>query len=479
MEEKQENRDYKKLGFLCGIEIHQQLDGKKLFCSCPTLNLQKDPDIKVIRKLRTTASELGKIDSAAQYEADKNLHFIYESSSADTCLVEYDEEPPHPVNQEALKTALTVALLLDAKPVDEIHFMRKIVIDGSNTSGFQRTALIAVDGHVDTPKGKVLVPTICLEEESAQKIEAGKDFIRYRLDRLGIPLIEIATDASIKDPEHAKEVAAHIGMVLRSVDGVKRGLGTIRQDLNISITGHPRVEIKGFQDLRSIPKTIENEVRRQLSESNSKKKAEPHVRKAEADFTTTYLRPMPGADRMYPETDVAPIIPVTKEIKLPKLLIDRSGELKELGISEELASTIVKSPKEMELFEKFYGKYKNIEPKFIAHTLISTPKEIKKRYNLEAKLEEGTLSKIFGELDKGRIPKEAVLELILGVSQDKPLDFGKYSLLSDAELEKEIKKIIEENKGMAPNALIGKAMERLRGKADGKKIVELLKQHSA
>lgn len=479
MEEKQENRDYKKLGFLCGIEIHQQLDGKKLFCSCPTLNLQKDPDIKVIRKLRTTASELGKIDSAAQYEADKNLHFIYESSSADTCLVEYDEEPPHPVNQEALKTALTVALLLDAKPVDEIHFMRKIVIDGSNTSGFQRTALIAVDGHVDTPKGKVLVPTICLEEESAQKIEAGKDFIRYRLDRLGIPLIEIATDASIKDPEHAKEVAAHIGMVLRSVDGVKRGLGTIRQDLNISITGHPRVEIKGFQDLRSIPKTIENEVRRQLSESNSKKKAEPHVRKAEADFTTTYLRPMPGADRMYPETDVAPIIPVTKEIKLPKLLIDRSGELKELGISEELASTIVKSPKEMELFERFSGKYKNIEPKFIAHTLISTPKEIKKRYNLEAKLEEGTLSKIFGELDKGRIPKEAVLELILGVSQDKPLDFGKYSLLSDAELEKEIKKIIEENKGMAPNALIGKAMERLRGKADGKKIVELLKQHSA
>lgn len=479
MEEKQENRDYKKLGFLCGIEIHQQLDGKKLFCSCPTLNLQKDPDIKVIRKLRTTASELGKIDSAAQYEADKNLHFIYESSSADTCLVEYDEEPPHPVNQEALKTALTVALLLDAKPVDEIHFMRKIVIDGSNTSGFQRTALIAVDGHVDTPKGKVLVPTICLEEESAQKIEAGKDFIRYRLDRLGIPLIEIATDASIKDPEHAKEVAAHIGMVLRSVDGVKRGLGTIRQDLNISITGHPRVEIKGFQDLRSIPKTIENEVRRQLSESNSKKKAEPHVRKAEADFTTTYLRPMPGADRMYPETDVAPIIPVTKEIKLPKLLIDRSGELKELGISEELASTIVKSPKEMELFERFSGKYKNIEPKFIAHTLISTPKEIKKRYNLEAKLEEGTLSKIFGELDKGRIPKEAVLELILGVSQDKPLDFGKYSLLSDAELDKEIKKIIEENKGMAPNALIGKAMERLRGKADGKKIVELLKQHSA
>lgn len=483
----EEKLDYKWLGFRCGIEIHQQLEGKKLFCGCPTLNTQKEPDIRVIRKLRTTASELGKIDAAAQYEAGKNRYFIYESSSDDTCLVEYDDEPPHQVNPDALKAALTVALLLNAKIVDEIHFMRKIVIDGSNTSGFQRTALVAEDGYIDTLKGRVLVPTICLEEEAAQKIETGKDtdgneFVRYRLDRLGIPLVEIGTDASITDPEHAKEAAAHIGMILRSVERVKRGLGTIRQDLNISITGHPRVEIKGFQDLRSIPKTIEHEVRRQLSETAPGKKAgkiEAHVRKAEPDFTTTYLRPMPGADRMYPETDVAPIAPsaLAKGIKLPKLLTDRSDELKELGLSEELASTLVKSAKELELFEKFIEIHKNLEPKFIAATLLNTPKEIKKRYNLEAKLEESTLRKIFDEANKGRISKEAVFELILNVSQGKPLDLSKYQLLSDPELEAEIKKIIDENKGLAPNALVGKAMGILRGKADGKKIIALLDKY--
>ncbi len=481
-----DKHNYGKLGFRCGVEIHQQLEGKKLFCSCPTINIQNEQDIRVIRRLRTTASELGRIDAAAQYEAGKNRYFIYEGNSEDTCLVEYDEEPPHPVNPAALKTALTVALLLNAKVVDEIHFMRKIVIDGSNTSGFQRTALIAIDGHIDTPKGRVMVPTICLEEESAQKIEGGKDFVRYRLDRLGIPLVEIGTDSSIKDPEHAKEVAAHIGMVLRSVEGVKRGLGTIRQDLNISIEGHPRVEIKGFQDLRSIPKTIENEVARQLAELEKQEagmgkagsQISAHVRKAEPDFTTTFLRPMPGADRMYPETDVVPIVPETKEIRLPKLLTDISEELKERGLSDELASTIVKSPRELGLFERLIENHKSIEPKFIAATLLNTPKEIKKRYNLEARLEEPALSKIFAELDKGRISKEAVFELILSVSQGKPLDFTGYLQLSDEELEKEIHKIIIENKGLSPNALIGKAMERLRGKADGKKIVWLLNKYA-
>lgn len=474
----EENLDYEKLGFRCGIEIHQQLEGRKLFCSCSTLNSQKEPDIKIIRRLRVAASELGKIDAAAKYEAEKNLYFIYESSSEDTCLVEYDEEPPHPVNQEALKTALIVALLLNAKVVDEINFMRKIVIDGSNTSGFQRTALIAVDGYFETSKGRINIPTICLEEEAAQKIGAGKDFVNYRLDRLGIPLIEIGTDPSIKDAEHAKEAASYLGMVLRSVEGVKRGLGTIRQDINVSIAGHPRVEIKGFQELRSISKTIENEVRRQLSELKAGKKPEAHVRKAEPDFTTTYLRPMPGADRMYPETDVASIKPDAKNVKLPRLLTDKSGELKELGLSEELASTLVKSPKELQLFEKLRVQYINIEPKFIAATLINTPKEIKKRYNVEAKLEETSLDKIFGELNKNRISKEAVFELILTLSQDKPLNLEHYLLMTDAELEKEIKKIIEENKGLNPNALIGKAMERLRGKADGKKIVDFLKKYS-
>ena len=239
--------NYENLGFKCGLEIHQQLEGKKLFCECSTLNSDAEPDVKFERRLRAVAGETGEIDIAAKHEMQKGKKFIYEADSADTCLVEYDEEPPHELNKEALETAMKVALLLNAKIVDEIQIMRKTVVDGSNVSGFQRTALVATDGYIDTSLGRIGIPTICLEEEAAQKLEEKDNYMRYRLDRLGIPLIEIATDSNIKDSEHAKETAAYIGMVLRSVEGVKRGLGTIRQDVNVSISKGARTEIKGFQ----------------------------------------------------------------------------------------------------------------------------------------------------------------------------------------------------------------------------------------
>lgn len=340
--------NYQELGFKCGLEVHQQLEGKKMFCNCPTFNSDREADIKVERKLKAVVGEKGEIDIAAQHEMLKNKRFIYESNSEDTCLVEYDEEPPHELNKNSLETALKVALLLNAKIIDEIQIMRKTVIDGSNVSGFQRTALIAMGGFIETPQGKVSILTICLEEESAQKLEDGKDFVRYRLDRLGIPLIEIATGTEIKNPEHAKDVAAHIGMILRSVDGVKRGLGTIRQDVNISVTDGARTEIKGFQDLKSIPKVIEYEVKRQIDSIEKGKKPQKEVRKAEQDFTTSFLRPMPGAHRLYPETDVLPANVPKKHLeelkkKLPKLLSEKSEEYQKLyDINEDVAKQLLK-----------------------------------------------------------------------------------------------------------------------------------------
>jgi len=295
--------NYQKLGFKCGLEIHQQLEGKKLFCSCPTLNSDQEPDVKFERRLRAVAGETGEVDIAAKHEMEKGKKFIYEADSNDTCLVEYDEEPPHELNKQALETALKVSLLLNAKIVDEIQVMRKTVVDGSNVSGFQRTALVAQDGFIETSKGKIGIPTICLEEEAAQKLEEKNGSVIYRLDRLGIPLIEIATSADIKNNEHAKEVAAYLGMILRSV-GVKRGLGTIRQDVNVSIEKGARTEIKGFQDLKSIPKVIDYEIHRQLDAINKGKKLNKEVRRVDKDFTTSFLRPMPGAARLYPETDV-------------------------------------------------------------------------------------------------------------------------------------------------------------------------------
>ena len=244
-----------------GLEIHQQLDTHKLFCNCPSKIVNKNPSVIVERKLKATMSELGEYDVAALAEEMRKRKFVYYGYDT-TCLVELDEEPPHEMNEEALKMALQIADLLHMKIVDEIQVMRKIVLDGSNTSGFQRTALIAKDGYIDTSKGKVRIDTLCLEEDSARKIKEEGNKVYYSLDRLGIPLIEIATAPDIKSPEQAKEVAEKIGLYLRMTN-VKRGIGTIRQDINISIKGGKRTEIKGFQELGQIPDVIKNEVKRQ------------------------------------------------------------------------------------------------------------------------------------------------------------------------------------------------------------------------
>jgi glutamyl-tRNA(Gln) amidotransferase subunit E len=257
--------DYDKLGLKMGLEVHQQLNtGKKLFCPCKCELTDKKPDYTLLRMLRPTQSELGKIDRAAFEESRRKLKFMYESYNHETCLVEADDEPPHPLNKEALEIALIIASLLSMNIVDEFHTMRKQVIDGSNTGGFQRTGLVATDGRLETEYGTVVIENLCLEEDAARRMGQKKGKVVFRLDRLGIPLLEVTTDPSMKHPEQVKEVAYQLGQVLRSTK-VKRGLGTIRQDLNISISEGSRVEIKGVQDLDLMPKMVENEVKRQVN----------------------------------------------------------------------------------------------------------------------------------------------------------------------------------------------------------------------
>ncbi|MEW6328870.1 MAG: Glu-tRNA(Gln) amidotransferase subunit GatE, partial [Candidatus Micrarchaeota archaeon] len=250
-------------GFKCGIEIHQRLgSAHKLFCSCANRSGADDLDGSVERKMRIVAGELGEIDPAAIHEFKRDRTFVYQIYKNEDCLVEMDEEPPHALNPEAIDIALEVCLLLGATAVDEIHVMRKIVIDGSNTGGFQRTAIIGLDGKLETSKGLVRIPTICLEEESAGIVEANEKTV-YRLDRLGMPLVEIATAPDVKDAAHAREVAEKLGELLRATGKVQRGIGTIRQDVNVSIEGGARIEIKGAQALEDIQKLVENEAARQ------------------------------------------------------------------------------------------------------------------------------------------------------------------------------------------------------------------------
>lgn len=471
--------DYKKLGFRCGLECHQQLEGKKLFCNCPTLNSDKAADLHAMRKLRAVVGETGDIDIAAAHEMAKGKEFHYESHSEDTCLIEYDEEPPKPMNKEALETALKVALLLNAKPVDEVQVMRKNVVDGSNVSGFQRTALIAMDGFIETSLGRVNIPTICLEEESAQKLEGKKDALRYKLDRLGIPLIEIATSASILSAEHAKEAASHLGMVLRSVEGVKRGIGTIRQDVNVSIEKGARVEVKGFQDLRSIPRVIEFETRRQLDLIANGKKVDREVRKAESDFTTTFLRPMPGAARMYPETDVLPTVLPHSYIQslrgnLPKLKSDRIFEFKEkYKLPEDMAKEAITHAK----FEHYAARFNSVSPLVIAQTLFSIPKDLKSRLSLDiTALKETDYEEVLGYLQEGKIPKDAIAEILIKKIRKEHIDMDQFKGISDEQLEGEVRVIVAEKPGLNVGGYMGLVMAKYRGKVEGKKVMELLKR---
>ena len=258
-------RNWEELGLMMGLEIHQQLNtNHKLFCPCSTELTDDEFDDGIIRNLRPTQSELGQIDRAALQESLRDMTFKYESFNNHTCLVETDDEPPHALNREDLDICITIASLLNMKMVDEFHTMRKQVIDGSNTGGFQRTGLAATDGYLDTPYGRVAIESLGLEEDAARRIDSDDEFTEFRLDRLGIPLAEITTDPSMHHPEQIKEVAYMIGQVLRSTN-VKRGIGTIRQDVNISITRGARVEIKGVQDLDLMPEIVEREVQRQLA----------------------------------------------------------------------------------------------------------------------------------------------------------------------------------------------------------------------
>lgn len=257
----------KEVGLKCGLEIHQQLDTGKLFCRCGCRLHEEESHWKTHRYLQPVASETGEFDKAALEQFQRNQSFVYHAYPKTNCLIDLDEEPPRPMDENALDTTIKIALMTNSIIFDEAYVMRKLVIDGSNVSGFQRTALLAMNGHLDVNGKPIGIQSIAVEEDSARplKIANDKNEVHYNLDRLGTPLIELATDASIETPEECLEVAKKIGELFRLTGMARRGLGTIRQDVNISIRGGSRVEIKGCQNLELLPEVVRREIERQES----------------------------------------------------------------------------------------------------------------------------------------------------------------------------------------------------------------------
>ncbi len=612
--------DYEALGLVAGLEIHQQLDTEtKLFCDCPTT--LRDPEAsrrRFTRYLHPTKSELGELDAAALEESRVDREFEYLSYDT-TCLVEEDDEPPRRVDDEALETTLEIATLLEMEPVDQAHVMRKLVIDGSNTAGFQRSMLVATDGVVETSDGPVGVEDLMLEEESAQRVTETDDGVRYSLDRLGIPLVEIGTRPDIRSPEQAHEAAERIGMLLRSTGEVRRGLGTIRQDVNVSIADGARVEIKGVQSLDDIDDIVRNEVRRQVAlldiadrlDERGASVGEPRdvsevfadtdsgviggaldgggavravplfgfdgivgreilpdrrlgtefadhakrhgaggifhtdelpaygvtgaevqtvreavgagpddavalvaddprtaelatdavaeraataiegvpeeTRDALTDGTTRYLRPLPGAARMYPETDVPPVEPDAGDIERPELLTEKVTRYVEAyGLDRGLAEQVAYGER-VALFEQAVET--GVDPTLAADTLESTVTELRRDDVPVERLTDEAFRQVFELLVADELATEGVPDLLAALAENPDLSAGEAAEqegLGSADrgaVREAVREVVERNneqvheEGMgAFSALMGECMGALRGKADGDVVSDVLRE---
>jgi glutamyl-tRNA(Gln) amidotransferase subunit E len=602
-----------------------------LFCNCRPALFREEPEITFLRRLRPTQSELGQVDPAAFFEFQKGVKILYEANNATSCLVEMDEEPPHALSMEAVATVMMVALMMEAKPIGEIHVMRKTVIDGSNTTGFQRTCVVALDGKIKVGEKTVPIQHASLEEDAARKTgeEKGK-IIRYRIDRLGIPLVEVATAPVIKSPKEAEEVALAIGRMLRATGRVIRGLGSIRQDINISIPGGALIEIKGLQELDLVSIVVEYEVRRQLNliriskelrksgvEENAMKpeffnvedvfkntkckviqkalqkkqqvlavklpkfkgflkcelspglrlgtemadrakfwgrvggifhtdelpaygitaeEVEQLRKKLEArdedavvlvaddqenaedalravierareaiagvpqetrgpnpDGTTRYMRPRPGAARMYPETDIPPVQisqDYVDEIRshLPELPEQKLERLqKEYGLNDKLARQVLNS-EYSELFENIVSQSK-VAPTTVAAFMTETLKALKRDGIAVEKVSDTQLGNIFRLVGEGKLGKEAISEVFTWLSKNEEntieeaiRDLGLHAI-PQAELQKFVTKLVQENRELIKKqgegsfgALMGIAMNNLRGKADAALVSKMLKE---
>ncbi len=626
------NVDYQEIGLKVGLEIHQQLDTRhKLFCSCPT-QLSENPDARFTRLLRPTQSELGQVDQAALFEFKKGRTIEYEAPDEASCLVEMDEEPPHRLNEEAIDIALTVALLTGSKPVDEIHVMRKIVIDGSNTTGFQRTCVVSLGGAVGKNE-KIGIQHVSIEEDAARKIVESEQVSTYRIDRLGIPLIEIATAPSIKSPQQAEEVALEIGRLLRATGRVKRGLGTIRQDLNISTKRGALIEIKGVQQLDLIAEIVEGEVARQLSLLKVKEELEARTlrdkdlteqfhevsdifaktqskvltsaikkggivlavllpkfagllgkelqkgvrlgtemaqramfwggvggifhtdelpnygisssevqelrkrmkaqeedavvfvadikdktdqalkgvvervreclkgvpeetRAARDDGTTRYMRPRPGAARMYPETDVPPVAITQNRLcilqkNLPPMPEDIVNQLMQTHqINKKLAEQLVDSDC-LPLFENI-AQNTRIAPSFLATTLTEVVKSLRREGVPIDTLTDDKVMEVFKAVDSNVTAKEAVPELLKWLAQKPESSVGEaveklgLGMIDEDELRRRINTLIDKNLELLKHqgeASAGKLMNlimgEVRGKVEAKKVNAVLREEIA
>jgi glutamyl-tRNA(Gln) amidotransferase subunit E len=264
--EEMTDADYASIGLKVGLEIHQQLfTRKKLFCRCPAGRYNENYDAEILRHMRPTLSELGEYDGTALMEFKTKKEIIYQINHETVCTYEMDDTPPFMLDQQSLDIALEIAMLLNYQLVSELHISRKQYLDGSIPTGFQRTTIVGVDGWIPYKNRKIGLIQLGLEEDACREVSDVGHLRVYRTDRLGMPLIEMVTQADMHTPVEVADVANILRWIVRSTGKVRTGIGAARQDVNVSVTGGTRVEIKGVSRIPYLPRLIYNEARRQYS----------------------------------------------------------------------------------------------------------------------------------------------------------------------------------------------------------------------
>jgi glutamyl-tRNA(Gln) amidotransferase subunit E len=256
--------DYEEVGFRSGLEIHQQLlTEKKLFCRCPSGRYSQKYNAEILRHMRPTLSELGEYDGTALMEFKTKKEIIYRINRDTICTYEMDDTPPFELNEEALDIALGVAMLYNLNLVDELHIARKQYLDGSIPTGFQRTTIVGVNGWIPYKGRRIRIVQLGLEEDACREVSDVGHRRTYLTDRLGMPLIETVTAPDMRTPYEVAEVAQICRRLVRSTGQVRTGMGAAREDVNVSVRGGTRVEIKGVPRIPRIPLLTYSEAMRQ------------------------------------------------------------------------------------------------------------------------------------------------------------------------------------------------------------------------
>ncbi|HOS16534.1 MAG TPA: Glu-tRNA(Gln) amidotransferase subunit GatE [Bacteroidales bacterium] len=301
--------DYDRIGFMSGLEVHQQLATKeKLFCRCPAGIYQKEDefDAELLRHMRPTLSELGEYDGTALMEFKTRKNIVYRISNKTACTYDVDDTPPFPINEEALHLALEIALVSKLNIVGEVHITRKQYLDGSIPTGFQRTAILGIEGEIPLKNKKIRIIQLSVEEDSCREVSDIGHTRIYRTDRLGMPLIETVTYPDMTNPDEVMEACNYIRFLNRSTGKVRIGIGAGREDVNVSCKGGTRVEIKGVAHTKWIPELTHVECFRQWALLAIREKLTSRCHKK--DWKMSYTELDPKAFNFY-------YTPITQAIK--------------------------------------------------------------------------------------------------------------------------------------------------------------------